>query len=140
MSNSSLRWLGRGPVLVVGLVVVLSAGCTDPPSGLVSGWARVSGTVARAADGAPVAGVTPSFAVFRDTTCTEPVLTTVDPVPVPPTTDAAGRYQTDLVVHAWGVFRGCLAVSISGVIVYVPASFGVDRRGAPAIEVDLLTP
>jgi hypothetical protein len=140
MCNTSLRWLGRGPPLAVGLVVAVSAGCTGTPSDLVSGWAHVSGTVARAADGAPVAGVTPSFEVFRDTSCTEPVLTTVDPVPGPPVTDAAGRYQTDLVVHAWGVFRGCLAVSGSGATVYVLANFGADPRGAPAIEVHVLAP
>ncbi len=139
LSDSSSRRFGRGAVLAVCLVVALSAGCTDGSGPFVSGRARVSGTVARAGDGAPVAGVTPSFAVFRDTTCVEPVLTTVDAEPVP-VTDTAGRYQTDLVVHAWGVFRGCLAVSASGVTVYVPANFGAERRRAPAVEVDLLIP
>lgn len=138
MSSPFFRGLGAGPVATLGLAVVLSAGCAGEPSGLVSGWARVSGTVVRA-DGAPVAGATPTFAVFRDAACTEPVLTTVQPMPVP-VTDAAGRYRTDLVVHAWGVFQGCLAVSANGATVHVPASFGKDRERAPAVEVELRIP
>lgn len=123
----------------VGLVLALSAGCTRDSTGLVSGWVHVSGTVTQAADGAPVAGVTPTFEVFRDTTCTERVLTTWEAMPVP-VTDAAGRYETDLVVHAWGAFQGCLAVSGGGVTVQIPASFGAERSRAPTVEANLQIP
>ncbi|HEU4886176.1 MAG TPA: hypothetical protein VFT45_28310 [Longimicrobium sp.] len=122
----------------VALAMALSAGCGAQPAGLVSGWARVSGTV-RTAGGAPVAGVTPSFAVFRDAACSDPVLTTVRAEP-DPVTDAAGRYQTDVVVHGWGVFRGCLAVTANGVTVHVPADFAGRRENAPAVQVDLSIP
>lgn len=128
-----------GAPLVAGLLAALLAGCTSEPSGLVSGWARVSGVVVRDADGTPVAGVTPSFAVFRDTACSDPVLTTVNPMPVP-VTDLAGRYETDLRVFAWGVFRGCLAVTVDGLAVHVPADFGPRQERAPAVQVDLRVP
>lgn len=130
---------GAGRVLAALLIAALAAGCGGQPTGLVSGWARVSGTVVRAPTGAPVPGLTPSFAVFRDGGCTDPVLTTVDAMP-DPVTDAAGLYQTDLVVHGWGVFRGCLAVTAGGVTARVPASFGSGRAGAPAVTVDVSIP
>ncbi|HYR08406.1 MAG TPA: hypothetical protein VEQ60_11575 [Longimicrobium sp.] len=127
------------PVAAAILAAALSAGCGGDPAGLVSGWARVSGTV-RTAAGAPVAGVTPSFAVFRDAACTERVLTTVHTYPEPPVTDAAGHYQTEVLVHAWGAFQGCLAVTANGVTVHVPASFAGARENAPAVQVDVSVP
>jgi hypothetical protein len=139
MINVSFPGSFVGPLLAAGIMFAMTTGCTRGPSGLVSGWACVHGTVTRAADGAPVAGVTPTFEVFRDTTCTLPVLTTWEARPVP-VTDAAGRYETDLIVHGWGVFRGCLAVSADGATVHVPANFGAERARAPAVEADLRLP